>query len=71
MPSPRSTLAAIEKAAPLVPPEMIERMGCYGDEDKVRARLREFTAPGADLVVWDTSSPAPPRQILDFLAEGW
>ena len=66
-----TTAAAIQEAAQLIPPEMIERMGCYGDEDEVRARLRQFTALGADVLVWDSSSPAPPRQILDFLAEGW
>ena len=39
------------------------------DADEVRARIGEFMALGADVLLWDSSSPAPARQILDFLAE--
>jgi 5,10-methylenetetrahydromethanopterin reductase len=66
-----TTPAAVQEAARLVPPAMIERMGCYGDEDEARARIREFMSLGANLLIWDSSSPAPARQILDLLAEGW
>jgi 5,10-methylenetetrahydromethanopterin reductase len=62
--------AAVQEAGTLVPPELIERMGCYGEADEVRERIDRFMALGADVLLWDSSSPAPARQILDFLADG-
>lgn len=58
--------SAIEEAAKLVPDEIIENIGCYGEEDEVRERLREYEDAGVDCLY-----SAADKALIDFLAQGW
>ncbi len=56
---------AIE-GAKLIPDDLPESLGCYGDEDNVRARLRDYRDAGitAPIVPEDT------KRTVDVLARG-
>jgi 5,10-methylenetetrahydromethanopterin reductase len=58
--------SAIEEAAKLVPDEIIENIGCYGDEDEIRERLRAYEGAGVDCLY-----AAADKALIDFLAQGW
>ena len=58
--------SAIVEASKLVPDEIIENIGCYGDEDDVRERLRAYEGAGVDCLY-----AAADKALIDFLAQGW
>ena len=53
--------------AKLVPDELVESLGCYGDEDEVRARLREYIDAGVNSPTVSGAS----KETIDFLARGF
>ena len=54
------------QGAKLIPDELPESLGCYGDEDTVRARLREYRDAGVTVPI----VPEATRDTVDFLAQG-
>ena len=62
---PATEEQAIE-GAKLIPDELAESLGCYGDEDNVRARLREYREAGVTAPI----VPEATRETVDFLAKG-
>jgi 5,10-methylenetetrahydromethanopterin reductase len=53
-------------AAKLLPDKLVESLGCYGEEDEVRARLREYVAAGTTIPLVSGAS----QETIDFLAKG-
>ena len=62
---PATQEQAIEGAR-LIPDELVESLGCYGDEDNVRSRLREFKVAG----ITAPMVPEATKDKVDFLAKG-
>ena len=62
---PATQEQAIE-GAKLIPDELAESLGCYGDEDDVRARLREFKDAG----ITAPMVPEATKEKVDSLAQG-
>lgn len=58
--------SSIVEASKLVPDRIIENIGCYGDEDEVRERLRAYEGAGVDCLY-----AAADKALIDFLAQGW
>ncbi len=54
------------EAARLIPDELPESLGCYGDEDVVRARLHEYVDAGVTAPIVSGAT----RETVDFLARG-
>ena len=52
--------------AKLIPDELPESLGCFGDEDNVRARLREYLDAGVTVPIASQAT----RETVDFLAKG-
>ena len=62
-----ATEGQVMEGARLIPDELVESLGCYGDEDEVRARVREFTDAG----VKSLTVSQPSKEIIDFMAAGF
>ena len=54
------------EGAKLIPDELPESLGCFGDEDTVRARLREYRDAGVTAPIASQAT----RETVDFLAQG-
>ena len=54
------------EGAKLIPDELPESLGCYGDEDNVRARLRDYRDAGITTPI----VPDATKKTVDFLARG-
>ena len=61
-----STPEQIREGAQLIPDRVVESLGCYGDEDEVRERLRAFEEAGVNCLF-----PAASEEIIDFMGAGW
>ena len=57
----------IMDGAKLIPDDVVESLGCYGDEDEVRARLREYIDAGMNSPTISSAS----KDTIDFLARGF
>ena len=55
------------EGAKLIPDELAESLVCYGDEEEVRARLREYVEAGVDTPIASGAS----KETIDFLAQGF
>ena len=55
------------EGARLISDELAEGVVCYGDEDEVQARIREYMAAGATMPIVSSAS----RETIDFLAQGF
>ena len=55
------------EGAKLISDELVESLGCYGDEDEVRSRLRDYTAARVTTPIVND----PSRETIDFLARGF
>ena len=55
------------EGAKLISDELVESLGCYGDEDEVQARLGEYRAAGVTTPVANN----PSRETIDYLARGY
>ena len=55
------------EGAKLISDELVESLGCYGDEDEVRSRLKEYTTAGVTTPIINN----PSRETIDFLARGY
>ena len=66
-----STDEQVSRGAALIPDELVESLGCYGDEDEARSRLNEYVAAGitTPLVAPDTEPYM--RRAVDLLLDGW
>ena len=53
--------------AKLIPDELAESLVCYGDEEEVRARLREYMEAGVDTPIATGAS----KETIDFLSQGF
>ena len=65
IPWPATHEQAIE-GAKLIPDDLRESLGCYGDEDNVRARLRDYRDAGITAPI----VPEATERTVDFLARG-
>ena len=54
------------EGAKLIPDELLESLGCYGDEDTVRARMREYIDAGVTVPIVSQAT----KETVDFLAQG-
>ena len=54
------------EGAKLIPDELPESLGCFGDEDTVRARLREYRDAGVTAPIASQAT----KETVDFLAQG-
>ena len=62
---PATEEQAVE-GAKLIPDELPESLGCYGDEDTVRARMREYIDAGVKAPIVSGAT----KETVDFLAQG-
>ena len=58
-----ATERQVMEGARLVPDELVESLGCYGDEDEVSARLSEYVSAGVTLPIVGGES----RETIDFM----
>ncbi len=61
-----ATEAQALEGAKLIPDALAESLGCYGDEDEVRARLKEYREAGMTGPI----VPEATTETVDFLAKG-
>jgi 5,10-methylenetetrahydromethanopterin reductase len=59
-----ATEQQVMDGARLIPDELVDSLGCYGDEDEVRERLTEYIAAGVTLPTVSGES----RETIDFMA---
>ena len=62
---PATEEQAVE-GAKLISDELLESLGCYGDEDSVRARMREYIDAGVTVPIVSQAT----KETVDFLAKG-
>ena len=55
------------EGAKLIPDDLVELLGCYGDADEVRARLRSYIDAGVTMPIASNAS----RETIDFLCRGF
>lgn len=55
------------EGAKLIPDDLVESLGCYGDEDEVRAQIRAYLKAGATMPIASDGS----KENIDFLARGF
>jgi len=61
-----ATPQQVREGARLIPDELIESLDCYGDEDQVRSRLKEYKDAGVNMPIVSVAS----RVDVDVLARG-
>jgi len=61
----------VEAGARLLPDDVVAALGCFGQPDEVRRRMREYTETGVDLFILSRDTPERMRDAIDVLAEGW
>lgn len=67
---PSSDSEAIS-AADLIPDSLVESLGCYGDRQEVRARIREYMAAGVTTPLLVPDNITYMRRAVDLMLEGW
>ena len=67
---PSSESEAI-RAADLIPDGLVESLGCYGDRQEVRARIREYLAAGVTMPLLVPDNITYMRRAVDLMLEGW
>lgn len=58
----------LTEGARLLSDGLAESVGCYGDEEEVRSRLREYAAAGVNVSIAYSDIS---REFIDFVAKGW
>jgi 5,10-methylenetetrahydromethanopterin reductase len=61
----------VRAGAELLPDEVVNALGCFGDPDQVRARIREYADTGVDLFILSRDSIERMRDAIDVLVGGW
>ena len=58
-------------AAGLVPDSLVESLGCYGDEEEVRGRIREYMATGITMPLLVPDDIEYMYRAVNLMLEGW
>jgi 5,10-methylenetetrahydromethanopterin reductase len=66
-----ATEEEIESGATLLPDDVVAALGCFGDADQVRKRMREYAETGVDLFILSRDTEERMRDAVDVLLEGW
>ena len=61
----------VAAGAELLPDDVVAALGCFGEPDEVRKRMREYTETGVDLFILSRDTPERMRDAIDVLTEGW
>ena len=61
----------IESGARLLSDDAVAALGCFGDADEVRKRMREYADTGVDLFILSRDTPERMGDAVDVLLEGW
>ncbi len=59
------------RAAELIPDSLVESLGCYGDRQEVRYRIREYMAAGITMPLLLPDNITYMRRAVDLMLEGW
>ena len=57
--------------AQLLPDEVVAALGCFGDADHVKERMREYSETGVDLFILSRDTEERVRDAVEVLLEGW
>ena len=66
-----ATDADVAAAAHLLSDDAVAALGCFGDHDEIRKRVREYADTGVDLFILSRDSQERMRAAVDVLVEGW
>ena len=61
----------VAAAAHLLSDDAVAALGCFGDHDEIRKRVREYADTGVDLFILSRDSQERMRAAVDVLVEGW
>ncbi len=61
----------VESGARLLSDDAVAALGCFGDADEVRKRMREYADTGVDLFILSRDTPERMGDAVDVLLEGW
>ena len=55
----------------MIPDSLVESLGCYGDRQEVRYRIREYMAAGITKPLLLPDNITYMRRAVDLMLEGW